>query len=124
MILQALNKYYGRLEADPEQEVAPFGFSRQKISFCIILERDGSLHTIQDERVDRRGKLVPRLGLVPGQSKPSGSGINPCFLWDNAAYMLGFKPDDPKPARTARSFQAFREYHLSLEVVIDDAVRG
>ncbi|HRP63851.1 MAG TPA: type I-C CRISPR-associated protein Cas8c/Csd1, partial [Phycisphaerales bacterium] len=48
-------------------------------------------------------------------SKPSGSGINPCFLWDNAAYMLGFKPDDPKPERTIESFEAFRERHVSIE---------
>ena len=46
MILQALNQYYVRLESDPNVDVAPFGYSRQKISFCVLLNDDGSLHDI------------------------------------------------------------------------------
>lgn len=120
MILQSLVHYYDRLESDPEQDVAPLGFSRQKISFEVVLNADGSLHAFQDARRDDGGRTVPRLLIVPGQAKPSGSGINPGFLWDNAPYMLGFKADDPKPERTRKAFEAFRDRHAALEREIND----
>ena len=121
MILNALVDYYERLANDPEQKgVARFGFSEQKVSFCVVLNPDGSLHAFQDERVEAGKNKRPALHLVPGQAKPTGSGLNPCFLWDNAQYMLGFKPDDPKPERTAKAFETFRTRHLDLEPEIDD----
>ncbi|QGJ68606.1 CRISPR-associated protein Csd1 [Planctomycetales bacterium 10988] len=115
MILQSLNAFYHRLEADPKAEVAPFGFTEQKISFCVVIESDGSLHQIREVGTREKNKLIPDLVLVPGDAKPSGAGINPCFLWDNPAYLLGFKQDDKKPERTLQSFEAFRERHLRLE---------
>lgn len=120
MILQALSEYYTRLEEDPETDIAPFGFSRQKISFEVVLEKDGSLNGIFDvsERVEK--KTVPKSLIVLGGAKPSGSGLNPCVLWDNSGYMLGYKPDDKKPDRTLESFEAFRDKHLKLEKTIDD----
>jgi CRISPR-associated protein Csd1 len=120
MILNRLVDYYGRLHADPEEDIAPLGFSRQKISFEVVINANGSLSALQDARTDDNGRLVPRQIVVPGQAKPSGSGINPGFLWDNAAYMLGFKPDDPRPDRTLRSFEAFRNRHLARENEIGD----
>ena len=48
-------------------------------------------------------------------------GINPCFLWDNTGYALGYKPNDDNPQRTLDSFGAFRDKHLALESEIDDA---
>ena len=96
-------------------EQAPYGFSMQKMSFCVVLEPDGRLDSFQSlqEQVGKR-LVAPHL-MVPGQSKPSGSGLNPCFLWDNAAYMLCYKPDDPAPERTAECFEAFRKRHLDAE---------
>ncbi len=70
---------------------------------------------------DKRGnKKIPRPRIVPGGAKPSGSGINPCFLWDNSGYMLGYRPNDLKPARTLEAFAAFRKRHLDLEKEIND----
>jgi CRISPR-associated protein Csd1 len=121
MILQALNSYYERLAADPDSGVALYGYSRQQISFIIVLDHTGELHEIQDaRRADDNGKLRPRALVVPGNAKPSGSGINPCFLWDNAAYLLGYKKDDPKPERTRKAFEAFRARHLAAEGEVDD----
>ncbi len=120
MILHALNAYYDRLQCDPEVDVAPFGFSRQKIAFRVVVNLDGSLHAIEDIR-DHSGKNPMPLNLiVPGGAKPPGQGINPGFLWDNTAYMLGYKPDDPKPDRTRQSFEAFRDRHLGLEETVKD----
>jgi CRISPR-associated protein Csd1 len=120
MILQALNSYYQRLEHDPDVDIAPFGFSRQKIAFCVMLNADGSLHEIADVRTQEGKKLLPLSLIVLGNAKPSGAGINPCFLWDNPAYLLGYKADDPKPERTRNSFEAFRERHRDVESNIDD----
>jgi CRISPR-associated protein Csd1 len=121
MILQKLVDYYDRLAAEPDSDIAPLGFSRQKISFEVVLNADGSLSALHDARSEQNGRTVPRLLVVPGQAKPSGSGINPGFLWDNAQYMLGFKADDAKPQRTKEAFEAFRDRHLALETEINDA---
>lgn len=116
MILQRLVEYYDRLAADPRSAgtLPKAGYSLQKVSFCVVLEADGTLQQFQSMADAGKKKPVPRQLLVPGQSKPSGSGINPGFLWDNAAYLLGFKPDDPKPQRTRESFEALRDRHLAL----------
>lgn len=72
--LNALIRYYERLEADPAQSVADFGFSRQQISFQVVLESDGRLHGIQDARDDDGRQKRKKSMVVPGQSKPSGQG--------------------------------------------------
>lgn len=118
--IPALISYYRRLREDPNETVAPFGFSVQKISFCLVIELDGELHAIQDTRHQVNDRLLPAPMIVPGQTKPSGAGLNPGFLWDNAQYMMGFKPNDKKPERTARAFQAFRGRHLDLKDRIED----
>lgn len=120
MILKALTNYYDRLEADPEADVASYGFSRQKISFDVVIRKDGSLVEFHDARTSEGNRQVPRLAIVPGQAKPSGSGLNPGFLWDSAQYMLGYKTDDPKPERTRKAFEAFRDRHLAMESDIND----
>lgn len=120
MILQALNSYYKRLEDDPNADIAPFGFSRQNISFCVTLNADGSLHAIEDIREQSGKKLAAQALVVLGNAKPPGAGINPCLLWDNPAYLLGYKADDPKPKRTQESFEASRQRHLDTEKAIND----
>ena len=125
MILPALIEHYDRL-AEAGEDVAPYGFSRQKISFCVHLDEKGKPYDterpVKDLRVEsgRGSKLIARRMVVPGQSKPSGQGINPCLLWDNSSYMLGRRADDPNPDRTRQSFEAFREKHLGLRGTIDD----
>ena len=53
--------------------------------------------------------------LCVGQSQPRGSGLTPCLLWDNSSYMLGYKKDDEKPARTAEACDEYRKKHVGLE---------
>lgn len=136
MIIPSLVRLYDQLVENGDDSVAPRGYSRQIISFRVVLNKNGSLHDIEPVvvqvpreirkkvkgRVETEIKIDerPRPMLVPGQAKPSGSGLNPCFLWDNAAYMLGFKADDPKPERTREAFKAFRERHLALAADIKD----
>lgn len=121
MILHSLYKLYDRLADDPSYEIAKPGYSPQKISFRVVLKPDGSLFAIQDARIKNdKGKPMAEAHLVLGEAKPSGSGINPGLLWDNTTYMLSYKLDDPKPERTVKSFDAFRDKHLALETEIND----
>jgi CRISPR-associated protein Csd1 len=124
MILQALNELYERLADDSAYELPRPGYSTQKVTFCVVLKPDGTLFDIEDARITRKeiqrnGRekvtLLSRPLLLPGQAKPSGSGLNPCFLWDNSGYMLGYKPEDDKPGRTAEACSEFRNRHLALE---------
>jgi CRISPR-associated protein Csd1 len=118
MILQSLHQLYDRLAADEDYGIAPAGHSIQKISFRVVLFPDGRLFEIQKVAHLENGKERPRQLAVLGNGKPSGSGINPCFLWDNTGYMLGYKPDDPKPERSRECFEAFRQRHLEAEQAI------
>ena len=118
--LRALDLLYDRLATDARYDLARPGYSAQKVSFCILLNPDGSLSAIQDERDTSGKKPLARLLTLPGQAKPSGQGLNPCFLWDNSAYLLGYKTEDEKPERTAKAFAAFRERHLALENSLAD----
>lgn len=121
MILQSLNQLYERLADDPAYEIAPPGYSSQKIAFAVVLHPDGRLHEIQDIREEEGKKRIPRQLLVPGQSKPPGSGINPCFLWDNAFYLFGFTDDEDKKERARKACVAFRDRHLAPEAEINDS---
>ena len=120
MILQFLDSYYQRLESSGDDSLVMPGYSRQNITFCIVLKANGELVDITDERDATGKKPVPKRMQVLGVSKPSGSGINPCTLWDNMAYLLGFKVDDNKPERTRQTFDASRDYHLALKSEIND----
>lgn len=117
MILQSLYELYGRLGADEAYMIAPPGWSRQKVGLKVVIGRDGELFDIQDARIKENGKPRSRQIFVPGKTKPSGSSLNPCFLWDNAAYTLGFEADEDekKRARAKKSFEAFKSKHLNLE---------
>ena len=120
MILQSLSELYSRLAADPSYEIAPPGFSPQKISFRIVIELNGDFFAIEDARSpDEKGKLQNTQMLVPGSAKPPVSGINPCLLWDNQTYLLGRQPDDKPEGFGLKRFEAFRDRHLAVEKEIN-----
>jgi len=119
MILQRLAEHYDRIAQDPTSELAPPGYSRQKISFCIVLNPDGTLNQfeplLEQDGKRKRAKSM----IVPGQSKPTGQGLNPCILWDNAEYLLGYTVDETRKERAAKAFEKSREMHLALESAIN-----
>ncbi len=120
MILQRLAEHYDRIVAGGEAELAPPGFSVQKVSFCLVLNPDGTLHSIEDLRRMEGKVMRPRSLVVPGQSKPPGSGLKPCFLWDSPEYLLGWSVDPAKAERAPKAFAALRDAHLALEQTIAD----
>lgn len=115
MILNALDALYDRLKADASYLVPRPAHSRQKITFKIVLTPSGELLDIQDVR-QRAGRALRPLQMeVPGETKPSGTGINPGFLWDNVRYLLGHESTPDASGRTTSCFEAFRDRHLALE---------
>ena len=122
MILSSLNTLYDRLADDPDYEIAKPGYSPQNISFRIVLKADGTLFDIQDARIkDEKGKLRSEKQLVPGEAKPPGQGINPGFLWDNAAYLLAYKTPEKNLAKFLKDskraigcFEALRDQYLAF----------
>lgn len=127
MIIPALSKLYDRLSQDPDitarGDLPTIGKSHQKISFRIVLKPDGTLVGMDDIRAmdEPGGKKAAKLHsismLVLGSSKPSGSGLNPCFLWDNCGYLLGYKGEtvEKERKRIREAFASFRDKHLSVE---------
>lgn len=101
-LLAALARAYDRLPDAP-----PYGFSSEKIGFCIVLNLDGSVAEMIDLR-DTDKKRSPRMLLVP-QPWKKASGIKPNFLWENTAYALGVTAGDDK--RTAQEHAAFKGKH-------------
>ncbi|MCB1483782.1 MAG: type I-C CRISPR-associated protein Cas8c/Csd1, partial [Hyphomicrobiaceae bacterium] len=104
-LLSALVRAYDRL---PKDIAPPFGYSTEKIGFCVVLEPDGSVSHVIDLRGDDK-RRSPRMLAVPASPKRSGSTPRPNFLWDNANYALGIgKLKDANDMR----YDSFREKHL------------
>ena len=118
MILQALDRYYQRLDEDPEVDIAPMGFGPAKISFALILDHGGCLVDVHDLREPKGKKLVAKEMLAP-QSVTRTVGISPNFLWDNTGYVLG-ADGNRKPERNLETFEAFKELIVRLGAGIED----
>lgn len=115
-LLQALDRYYDRMAARGEAE-AP-GYSREKISFAIVLSAQGEAIDRIDLRVQSGKKFVPRLEEVPAAAKRTVA-IQPNLLWDKSAYVLGRTAGEGR--RTAEEHAAFRTQHLNLLAETRDA---
>ncbi|MFO1138247.1 MAG: type I-C CRISPR-associated protein Cas8c/Csd1 [Paracoccus sp. (in: a-proteobacteria)] len=101
-LLASLARAYDRLPDAP-----PYGFSTEKIGFCVLLNRDGSVAGVEDLRATDK-KRSPRMLLVP-QAVKRASNIAPNFLWDKSAYVLGVAGEDAK--RVVDVHAAFRARH-------------
>ena len=122
MILQALNDYYKRKAADTESGIAPFGFEYKEIPFVIVIDRSGSLVTIDDTRQMVDNKLRAKSFLVP-QGEKRSSGIKANLLWDNVEYVLGIVSKG-KPERVELQHKAFVQRIESLGLECDEGVRA
>lgn len=107
----SLVRAYDRLPDAP-----PFGFSTEKIGFCVLLNANGSVASVEDLRGDDK-KHSPRMLLVP-QALKRTAGVAPNFLWDKSAYVLGVTVGDGK--RTAEEHAAFRAQHAQWLAKAED----
>jgi CRISPR-associated protein Csd1 len=108
-ILQALGSYYDRMAARGEAE--PPGYSREKISYAILLTPDGALAAVNDIRDTTGKKPTPIMMNVPAGMKRT-VGIASNKLWDKTAYVLGVTAGEGK--RTAQDHEAFKAIHAAL----------
>ncbi|MCY4600788.1 MAG: type I-C CRISPR-associated protein Cas8c/Csd1 [Acidobacteria bacterium] len=119
MILQALVRFYDRRAA--YGDVPPYGFSDEGISFAILLDQEGRAVGTQSLQ-DTSGKRPrPSRRLVPRPVKRSVN-VEPNFLWDNTAYVLGVKRDQSGSMVPVRrgEHRAFKQLHADLLAGQDD----
>lgn len=108
MILQALNDYYHRKQADPDPKnrLPAYGLEEKEIPFIIEIDAAGRLVGLTDTRSGVGKKKAGQRFLVPqGVKKTSGVAAN--LLWDTAEYVLGVDTRG-KPERVAKQHKAFR----------------
>ncbi len=123
MILQALNAYYNRLREDRTSGIALPGFAPQKISYALVIDREGQLVEIQDIR-DISGKKPRPIPLMVPEAVIRSVDVASNFLWDNTGYALGID-DKGKPERTRHTFEAFKSLHHDIgDGVADPGMRA
>ncbi len=114
MILQALDAYYHRkqADADPAQRLPAQGLENKEIPFILEIDATGKLVNLVDTRSSVGKKLIGQRFLVPqGVKKTSGVAAN--LLWDSAEYVLGIDTRG-NPERVAEQHTAFRQRIASL----------
>ncbi|KAA1053078.1 hypothetical protein FH063_002997 [Azospirillum argentinense] len=113
-VLAALAAHYDRLERC--HDVVPFGFTRERITFGLVLSTDGEAVACGDLRLGAKGQSHGRPMTVPRSFKRSGIKPPPFFLWDNSRYVLGLgRPaEGSEPRAYADRAAAFRDWHELL----------
>lgn len=118
MILQALNEYYNRLSEQQDSDVSEPGYSPERISYEILLDKDGNVVQVNNISDTSGKKPKPRVLQVP-QAEKRTVGIKPNFLWDKTSYVLGV---GLKSNRADKEHEAFKEFHLkSIPEETDDS---
>ena len=125
MILSALSDHYQRLLE--REEVPPWGYSNEKISFSLRLSKEGEIVGIDDIRDTSKKQAVPKRVRVPLPPKRSGSKSPPCFLWDKTSFTLGVtaKTDKKSLERLPHEHERFKREVLRFsENSMDEGVRA
>ncbi len=105
MILQALADYYRRKYAAEPGVLPEYGFQQIAIDFVIVVNPDGSLDALTDQREPSGKRLVGRPTRLP-QAVNRSSGVAANLLWDHAGYVLGHDSKG-KPERAQKQLTAF-----------------
>lgn len=112
MILQALVRYYQRLIERGADGVALYGYSREKISYEILLTPDGNVVQVNDIRDTSGKKPMPRMLDVPQPTKRTAD-ITSNFLWDKSSYLLGVSEASKRADKEHEAFKTLHEEVLS-----------
>ena len=108
-ILLSLTGLHDRLESSGK---APsYGFSRENISYAIVLSPEGSLSDVLDLRDTSDRAPRPRRLEVPRAVKRTGQPA-PNFLWDKTSFVLGAGTNEF--SRVLRDHEAFKDFHERL----------
>lgn len=114
MPIQHLVRHYDQLAENPDNNIPIRGFSNEKISFAIVLNKKGEIVDIEDLRVaaSKGKKLIPTIILVPEKANRS-SNIESSPLWENGKYALGLENSQDK-------FKDFKEKIMNILLEVDD----
>src|SRR3546814_10967424 len=110
MIFTELTRYYQHLLEQPDSNLAPYGYSPEKISYEILLALDGSITAVQPTLDTSGKKPQPRRITVP-QTEKRTAGIRSNFLWDKTSYVLGVSATSK---RAEQAHAAFKALHLDV----------
>ncbi len=123
MILQSLVEYYDRMMANPDKEIAPYGFEIKPLQFLIVIDRDGHFINIEDVREKTGSRLTGKNFLLPRAKKRSGSKsyASTFLLWDHVGYLLGLPTEDEKSTKQHNTWLAMLE-SLPEELTQDQGV--
>jgi CRISPR-associated protein Csd1 len=119
MILHSLNNYYHRLADDSASNIPPLGFSQQKISFALVINKRGELQQVVDIRDSKGKKSFPRQLVVPEPAIRTGN-VAANFLWDNSSYVLGADNKGKTATKVLQTFSAFKDLHKTIGENLDD----
>ncbi len=123
MILQKLYNYYQRIRENQDLEIAPPGYSSERIDFALVINRDGEVVRVMDLREGEGKKRRGRNMIVPKKEGKRTANVAPYFLWDNSKYVLGVDKIDEKAPQEAKDrkakrareyFKAFKNYHEDM----------
>lgn len=106
MIFQELYEYYQRKMVEPDNKVAADGWEWKEIPFIFVIDEEGMLRSIQDNREGEKKQKTTKKFLVP-QSEKRTVGIKANLLWDNVEYALGANPRDRSDVKLRH--QAFKD---------------
>lgn len=124
MILHSLVNYYDRL-ASQSGILPSYGWSWEKISYCIVLNSDGSIQSIQDLRIAQEAKnkttYTPQPLMVPAYPEGRTSGVKANYLWDNSAYTLGLSE---KPKDLDKKYQDFWDKVRAFDSANSNALKA
>ncbi|WP_248885548.1 type I-C CRISPR-associated protein Cas8c/Csd1 [Acidithiobacillus acidisediminis] len=88
MILQALNRYYDRVDSLPRE-----GWVRRGVDYVVVLDEQGECVNLEAVGERSKGKTIPRDMLVTAIGKQAmkhtNSGKDANLLWDNASFVFG-----------------------------------
>lgn len=107
MVLEALNDYYNTLLK--QGRISRPGWSDTKISYAICLKESGEVEKIISVKDENDRPIHMELPTGPKRS----NALAPCFMWDNATYMLGLDIKG-KPERAINCFQACKNHYKTI----------
>jgi CRISPR-associated protein Csd1 len=118
VIIQSLARYYDILAGDNTVKISKPGYSPAKVSFALVISKDGELTNILDLRTDEK-KKQQKMMEVPYQ-KARAVSVIPYFACDNAKYIFGIEKvkEDPRTGYSSEDFLVVLEEKEKEKIVI------
>jgi CRISPR-associated protein Csd1 len=110
-------------EPDPDTgkvKVPDYGFSEEKIGYVLVISKEGKFVDAVPH-METSGTRPTAMQMAVPRPEKRTSGIQPNFLWDKPAYVLGVQPNPDKKQAESQpwiaspdTFEAFKKYHIDI----------